>query len=82
MMDGIGNMMSGPGMAGMWSPLFLWVVSLALVAWVVAKKTSRREEQPVVARVSSIEGVLRERLARGDISVREFEDALRQLRDS
>ncbi|MGB3681315.1 MAG: hypothetical protein WA990_02395 [Rubrobacteraceae bacterium] len=43
---------------------------------------TRREERPVAVVVSVFEDLLRERLARGEISGREFEYALRQLRDS
>lgn len=81
MMGGIDSMMSGSGMAGMWILWFLGIALLALLAWMLTGM-SRREEQPVLARVSTVEDVLRGRLARGEISAREFEYALQQLRDS
>ncbi len=60
---------------------FLGIALLALLAWVLTGM-SRREEQPVLARVSTVEDVLRGRLAHGEISAREFEYVLQQLRDS
>ena len=81
MMDEMGRMMSGSGMAAVW---ILWVLGIALLAHLASMLTgmSRRAEQPVLARVSTVEDVLRGQLERGEISVREFECMMRQLRDS
>lgn len=78
MVGGLGTMMSGFGVAGIW---ILWFLGIVLLAWMIAGM-SRREEQPVLSRISTVEDVLHERLARGEISTREFEEALQQLRDS
>ncbi len=67
-------------MAGMWLALLLGVVLLALMAWTTVGASSR--SQPVTAKVRTAEEVLRGRLERGEISTREFEHAMRQLRDS
>ncbi len=75
MMDGMGSMVSLFGLAGMWAVL------LALLAWALDRMV-RPEERTVVVRAATAEDVLRERLACGEISAREFEDALRSLRDS
>ena len=81
MMGGMGSIMSGFGMAGIWILLLLGTVLLALLLWTMAG-AFRREERPVAVVGATFEDVLRGRLERGEISAREFEDALRQLRDS
>lgn len=60
MMGEMGSIMSGSGMAGMW---ILWFLGIALLAWILTGM-SRREEQPVLARVSTVEDVLHGRRAR------------------
>lgn len=74
-------MMSGPGMVGMWIPLVLGIALLALLAWALAGML-RRGARPVRVRSVRAEHALRERLARGEISAREFEDELRRSRSS
>ncbi len=82
MTTGMGNTINGFGMAGMWASVILWAAVLALLlAWALAG-TRRREEQPIPVRIITTEDVLRERLARGEISAREFESELLVLRDS
>ncbi len=81
MTGGMGSAMSGFGMVNMWTPLLLGIAFLALLVWAFAEAL-RREERPVIVRNTTFEDVLRGRLDRGEISAREFEEALRQLRDS
>lgn len=81
MMGAIGSVTSGLGTAGMWAPLLFGAALLALLARTLVGAL-RREERPVPVRTITAEDVLRERLARGEISEHEFEDALRVLRDS
>lgn len=81
MLSGIEGEVASLGMAGVWVPLLLLAGLLLLLARTPVGE-SRREERPVAVRTTTIEDVLRGRLARGEISPREFEDALRVLRDS
>ena len=81
MMGGIGSMMGGFGMAGIWVPLLLATVLLVLLVWTTSGEF-RREERPAVVVSATFEDVLRGRLERGEVSAHEFEHALRQLRDS
>jgi len=81
MMGGIESIMGGFGTVGMWMFLLLGTTLLALLVWalVAALQFGGR---PVVVTSATFEDVLRERLERGEISAREFEDALQQLKDS
>jgi uncharacterized membrane protein len=62
------------GGAGMLVPLLLWAVLLAFLAWAMVG-ILRREALVVVERSAMAEDVLRERVARIQISAREFEEA-------
>lgn len=73
----MGGMMSGLSMVGMWISLLLGTVLLALLAWALAG-VLRREARPVAVRNVRAEHAPRERLARGEISAREFEDKMRR----
>lgn len=55
--------------------------TLALLAW-FASTTTQRGELSVPARTTTVEDALRKRLEQGEISLREFEDALGMLKDS
>jgi uncharacterized membrane protein len=70
-------MTSGLAMVGMWIPLLLGIMLMALLAWTPARML-RREARPVAVRHVRTEHTLRERLARGKISAREFEDRMRR----
>jgi len=61
------------GGAGMLVPLLLWAVLLAFLAW--AMVGILRREALGVERSAMAEDVLRERVARIQISAREFEEA-------
>ena len=71
---GGGVTMSIFGGAGMLVPLLLWAVLLAFLAWAMVG-ILRREALGVVERSAMAEDVLRERVARIQISAREFEEA-------
>jgi uncharacterized membrane protein len=62
------------GGAGMLVPLLLWAVLLAFLAWAMVG-ILRREALVVVERSAMAEDVRRERVARIQISAREFEEA-------
>lgn len=78
-MNGFEGMMSGFGAAGMLAPLLLWGGLLALLAWTLAGMF-RREREPVRARTVSEEEFLRARFVRGEISARQLNAALNDLR--
>jgi putative membrane protein len=85
MMGGFdGGMMGDWGAFGwLWMllPLLFWGGLLALIAWAVVRIfPARRGEGGYTPGAGSAEETLRERFARGEISVEEYEERLRILR--
>lgn len=70
----------GPGMGagGVW--LVVLLVGLALLAWGLIE-ARRRDAGPGTRTTPSPEDILRERLARGEITEEDFRQRLRALRD-
>ena len=82
MMDGMGSIVIGFGKVEMWIFLVSGAVLLAFLVWALAGTLGRPRQQPAIVPGTTFEEELHGRLERGEISARDFEDALRQLRDS
>lgn len=76
------SMMDGLWSAWMFLPPALWAGLIGvLLLWMLATTLSRRPN-PVRVRSGEPEERLRERLARGEISFRQYEEALAYLRSN
>lgn len=73
------SMTDGLGSVWMFLPPFLWAVLFGVLIWMLATALKRRPE-PVKVVGRDPEETLRELLARGEISAREYEEALASLR--
>ena len=73
------SMMDGLWSAWMFLPPLLWAGLIGVLIWMLATTVNRRPE-PVRIGGSNPEETLRKRMARGEISAREYEEALAYVR--
>lgn len=76
-MGGMNGMMGGSGLFG----IFFWIALIALAVWAVRRiLRSRNDDETPRFQRDPAEQTLRERYARGEIDVREYESSLATLR--